>query len=350
MSPFPLSLRLLVTALLVTTACLPAQDEGEGPITAKARTWTFVPFPESRCANGSATGLGVNLNADSREVLIYLQGGGACSSGEQCFGPVPGAANLTTGYGIDQFRAEANLSGIVFLDQLAQDNPFREANLVFVPYCTGDLHAGDAAATYDTPQGPRIAEHRGSHNLRQFLTRVTQTFPDAKRVWLVGASAGGFGALFNAHTVREAFAGVRVDVLSDSGPPFEVPAPLVQAWHERWRLKLPVDCVECAERPERILEHAVTAQPNARVGLLASERDAVLALYAEVHADDLSRRMTELRGRIDSLPRGRVEAFVVSGGGHVVIANRLARSDGVSLSQWLRQFATDDPAWRSAWP
>src|SRR5262245_57335206 len=48
------------------------------PITANAQEWTFVPFPEAHCMDGSSTGIGVNLASGSDRVVIYLEGGGAC--------------------------------------------------------------------------------------------------------------------------------------------------------------------------------------------------------------------------------------------------------------------------------
>lgn len=329
---------LLVLALLGAAGCFPVQDPGEGPIVAEAHTWTFIPFPASRCANGSATGIGVNLAPDSDELVLYLQGGGACASGEDCFGVAPTAANIESGYGEAQFQGEANLSGIVFIDRLALDNPYRDASFAFVPYCTGDLHAGDASASYDVSGTRRTAEHRGRHNLSLFLERLTATFPDLERVTLAGASAGGFGALFNASLVRERFAGVRVDVLSDSGPPVAVPDAVVDGWREHWSFA----------PPAHLLEELSSAQPSSRVGLLGSLEDAVLSLYAELPGSEWRALMEALRPEVDALPNA--EAFVVEGQGHVVIANRLASSDGVSLSDWLAAFARDADDWRSAWP
>lgn len=328
---------VLVLVVLVA-ACLPVQAPGDGPIVADERTWTYIPFPDSRCANGSSTGLGVNLAPDSGELVIYLQGGGACASGENCFGAVATAANIASGYGADQFQSEGNLSGIVFLDRLALDNPYRDASFAFVPYCTGDLHAGDASAEYDVSGTPRTAEHRGRHNLELFLGRLVATFPDVERVVLAGASAGGFGALFNAALVRERFLDVRVDVLSDSGPPVEVPAAMTSEWKERWDFEAPGD----------LLEQLSAAQPSSRVGLLGSMEDAVLSLYADVSGEEWRTRMADLRPRVDALPN--VEAFIVEGAGHVVIANRLSSSDGVPLADWLTAFASEGEEWRSAWP
>ncbi len=327
---------LLLVVLL--SACFPVQDPGDGPIVAGERTWTYIPFPGSRCANGTSTGMGVNLAPDSDELVIYLQGGGACASGEDCFGSAPTAANIASGYGAEQFQGEGNLSGIVFLDRLALDNPFRDASFAFVPYCTGDLHAGDASADYDVNGASHRAEHRGRHNMELFLERLVATFPDVERVVLAGASAGGFGALFNAALVRDRFTGVRVDVLSDSGPPVEVPEEMTSEWKARWGFEAPRD----------LLEELSAADPSARIGLLGSMEDAVLSLYADVSGAEWRALMSDLRPRVQALPN--VEAFVVEGAGHVVIANRLSSSDGVGLADWLLAFARDGEGWRSAWP
>ncbi len=331
-------MRCLALALLASTACLPVQAPGRGPIVAEARVWTWVPFPESRCAIGTSTGIGINVAPESSELVIYLQGGGACASAEDCFGLAPTAANIASGYGDVQFQGEGNLSGIVFIDRLAQDNPYRDASFVFVPYCTGDLHAGDASVAYAVNGEARTAEHRGRANLALFLERVVPTFPGVERVTLAGGSAGGFGAVFDAALVRERFAGVRVDVLSDSGPPVLVPDAIRQQWKDQWAFEPPLD----------LLEGLAADQPASRIGLLAFMDDVVLRLYADVTLEGWRARMEDLRTRVDALPN--VEAFVQSGESHVVIANRLAVSDDVPLSEWLAALAGDDDAWRSAWP
>jgi hypothetical protein len=55
------------------------------PLTAAPDTWTWVPFPDSQCANGTPTGLGVKLTGKpGARALIYLEGGGACWSDLTC--------------------------------------------------------------------------------------------------------------------------------------------------------------------------------------------------------------------------------------------------------------------------
>ncbi len=70
-------------------------------------------------------------------------------------------------------------------------------SFVCVPYFTGDVHAGDNVMNYPaagTQVPARTVHHKGAKNLDAFLVRLHDTFPDAARVFLVGSSAGAFGA------------------------------------------------------------------------------------------------------------------------------------------------------------
>src|ERR1700722_18815468 len=121
------------------------------PITAKADTWTWVPFADASCANGTPTGLGVNLTGKpGARALIYLEGGGACWSDVTCYTFMT-AVNFSTGYGEANFTAdtasELALPG-GFFDRTAAANPFKDYDYVYVPYCTGDIHAGNNVYAY----------------------------------------------------------------------------------------------------------------------------------------------------------------------------------------------------------
>src|SRR5271154_3071426 len=54
-------------------------------ITAPDDAWTWVPFDNAFCGNGSTVGIGVNLSTTSTRVLLYLEGGGACWNELTCF-------------------------------------------------------------------------------------------------------------------------------------------------------------------------------------------------------------------------------------------------------------------------
>src|SRR5688572_19641169 len=124
----------IVTILAMNAACSSKETNDTGPIEASALEWTFVPVGGATCRDGTPTGIGVSLNPASTKVAIYLEGGGACFNEDTCnenpsHFDASNFANLTAGGGID--------------DRGEDENPIRDWNMFFIPYCTGDVHAGD---------------------------------------------------------------------------------------------------------------------------------------------------------------------------------------------------------------
>ena len=71
--------------------------------------------------------------------LIYLEDGGACFSAETC-APDSDLYNTTVGEG------PIGAGGI--FDFADERNPFSDYSVVYVPYCTGDVHLGDTTTEY----------------------------------------------------------------------------------------------------------------------------------------------------------------------------------------------------------
>ncbi len=117
-----------------------------GAITAPNQTCTWVDFPDSECGNGVPTGIGVNPNTASKNLWIYMQGGGACWQDYTCF-VFKSATNITEGYTSATWEAEPHRA-LPGLTRTRLDNPFKDASFVFVPYCTGDVHAGSEVQTF----------------------------------------------------------------------------------------------------------------------------------------------------------------------------------------------------------
>ena len=133
--------------------------------------------------------------------------------------------------------------GLSLFDRNDAGNPFADASYVLVPYCTGDLHAGDGIAVYHVNGQPTVTYHYGAHNLDLYLRKLGGSFPSVDHVWLVGQSAGGFGTLFNQSFVASAF-GVTTDVIDDSGPGIGS-----SGYPPSWKVRLPPGCEDCDRGP-----------------------------------------------------------------------------------------------------
>ena len=307
-------------------------------ITATPDTWTWVPFPDSACGNGSPTGIGVNLHPGSTRVLIFLQGGGACWDGLTCYG-VHTAANLTTGYGPAQFASEISaFQQFVILSRSNAQNPWHDANLVYVPYCTGDVHGGDRIIDY-TFSGVHTTYHVGARNMDAFLARLALTFPHADRVTLSGISAGGFGAGIHWERVANAFPGVRVDLLDDSGPPIQPPGDRWATWRDNWNAQLPPGCATCRDHLDALLPYYAQHFPApARFGLLSYTYDTTISTFFGQTPDEYRTQLLAATTRlIDPVTNAR--HFYVDDHGHVLLnATGSARgANGTVLLDWLNQ-------------
>lgn len=265
-----------------SAACEPLQGE---PLDVPERTWTWVGIEGNKCRNGSPTGIGVYRNPDSDRLVIYLEGGGACFNQISC-------NTNPEAFGEANFRSTA-FTGILNFGDPA--NPLAGANFIYVPYCTGDVHAGSAEGA-NVVHGPTNQSFVGHDNVGRALARIVPTFPDVERVVLTGSSAGGFGAWLNYEQVAKAFCREDVVLLDDAGPPLSAPY-LATCLQERWRTlwgldeTLPAGCTDCAAGVEgggvtALAPYLVDAYPEARFGLISSLRDSTISLFFGFAQDD----------------------------------------------------------------
>jgi hypothetical protein len=246
---------------------------GSGPLLVpEDGVWTFVPVDGMRCGNGSPTGVGVNLNRTSGELLVYFQGGGACWNQTTC--SIGTANRIRSGYGPEDLANDAFSEWFMFRRD-ESENPFREMSFVIVPYCTGDVHAGTRTET-----GPgRTVLHHGARNVDALIPQLRRAFPDTGRVVLAGTSAGGFGAQLNYEKFASAFPDQPVDLVADGAQLVNPAGGLVTEWVNAWGIEIPSDCEGCSEDFPRYLEYLFRRYPRAGFGLLASMRDATLTPF-----------------------------------------------------------------------
>jgi hypothetical protein len=347
---------LFVAAMLVMGGCggssggsgddAPADASGKGPIVAPAGTWTWVPIEGMTCADGTPTGIGVNLSDTSPDVTIFMAGGGACWDLNTCF-TLSSAVHITGGYGKPQFDTEiASINGVGFWSRGAP-NPFKDATYIYVPYCTGDLHDGANVATYDASH---VVHHVGRTNASTLMARVAATRPQAASVWLIGVSAGGYGAAFDWDLARSAWPASKVHVLADSSPLVLLESTRWAAMQASWKMTFPSGCSACATDLGAMPAALRTAAKSGeRYALLANTRDQTISTYFGITMDQL--QTETLAAQAAMSPSAGQAAFVVAGTAHVLLGNPAQQtSTGVVLANWLTQWATGDAAWANAGP
>ncbi|MFO0553876.1 MAG: pectin acetylesterase-family hydrolase [Polyangiaceae bacterium] len=330
--------------------CLP-DCRPVAPIEADPLTWTYVEVPGTQCLDGSPAGFGISINPDSPNLMIYLEGGGACFN-DACdfsalsipFVPPP--------------------DGIFNRDN--SGNPVRDWSMVYVPYCTGDIHGGDN----DYELAGQVRHFHGYTNITKYLQQWVPTFAHADNVLVTGISAGGFGAGLNFAQVTDAFSSVATELgdttppqmilIDDSGPPLTnqvIPPCLQITFRKVWGLDNTVlaecgaDCPDWNDFAAGFIEHVSNRYPNARVGVFSNTADMVIRSFmgfgwedgqynhctgtpspvpASVYEDGL----LALRDTYET----RASSYLLFGIGHTVLRSPTFYAtvvDGVSVEDWV---------------
>jgi hypothetical protein len=263
--------------------------------------WNFYNIDGAMCRDGSPVGIYVRYNASSTKLMIYLEGGGVCLSPHFCdHNPknmnevFPGGSSngesfigsLTTAVGL-----QAPYTDGIF-DNTNAANPFQNWNQVYVPYCTGDAHAGTTTNMLQDGVNPFQMDtwHFVGHtNMEKYISRLVPTFAGKiDQVVMTGASAGGLGAGLNYGMVQDAFGSVPVSLIDDSFPPFtgnDYITPCLQALvTPLWGLTaaLPSDCKECSDPNGglvNIVPYWLHKYPKTRLGMVSSLHDQIIRLF-----------------------------------------------------------------------
>ncbi|MFO0612137.1 MAG: pectin acetylesterase-family hydrolase [Polyangiaceae bacterium] len=245
------------------------------PIEAPANEWTWIETPGTQCMNGDTAGFGISIVPGSRNLMIYLEGGGACFNDACDFS----ALNVPYVPPPDGIFNRNN-----------DGNPVHDWSMIYVPYCTGDIHGGDK----DTELGGQVRHFHGYSNITKYLERWVVTFQHLDNVLLTGISAGGFGAGLNFPQVADAFASIHKDggpqmtLVDDSGPPFGndvIPPCLEDTFRTVWGLDQTVlkacgtDCPNPSDFASGLIDHVITRYPTAHFGVFSNAQDTVIRTF-----------------------------------------------------------------------
>jgi len=256
--------------------------------------WVWYEIEGALCRDGSPTGFYVRYTS-SKKLLFYLEGGGACTSPGFCnFNPASVGQVLLgdletpigSAFGAGSGRQQPGTAGI--FDTANSANPVKDWNMIYVPYCTGDVHFGSKPNS-SLPGVSQPQQFVGHLNMKKFVARIVPTFKDkVDLVLLSGSSAGGFGTVLNYSMVQDAFGAIPVKAVDDSGPAFAdayFPVCMQKRWRQLWGMddSFPSDCAECRQADggglARWGDYMVRKHPNFSVGLLSSMRDEIIRLF-----------------------------------------------------------------------
>jgi hypothetical protein len=322
------------------------------PITAPPNTWTWVPFPDSSCNDGTSVGIGINPSPTGSNLLVYLNGGGACWDAFTCL--VVKSATLGP-YTSTQFSKD--IAGIgATVDRADSLNPFKDWSFVFVPYCTGDVHAGNNVATYLSGGQSVPFHHQGHANFMAYLARVAPTFPAPGKVMIVGDSAGGAGATVSYASARAYWPNATMYLINDSlpfYPPSQTPKATMTSELANWGIQPLLDEVcqgTCTSDFSQVYAALHQRFPSDRMAYLGYEQDQTMSAYYETLPQVFQLYLNQLS--TNALHPSHFQTYLLDGANHTMLWSwASANTDaGVNLRTWVGQMVTDDSKWTSAGP
>lgn len=297
----------------------------------------------------------------SRNLVVYFEGGGACWDNLSCSFPIAEGLppQLPQFYvpAIDPRTDPGALDGLFKQDPA---NPVRDWDMVYIPYCTGDIHIGSADRSYANVGNPLLPvpqfeiRHRGFDNFMVVLDWIRKNVRAPKNVLVTGASAGGYGASAHLPWVARTFPRAHMFALADASqgvttPAFDAGNPGRQSWNPQlapWAFGPDPAAVPSPE----LLATAARALPRAKVAQFTTPLDGVqVQFYAVMKqyygpggscpnpAVDWNNQMLQTLQTYNA-ELGNFRHYVAAGDYHTLLRSPLFYSEtsaGPAFSDWL---------------
>jgi hypothetical protein len=172
---------------------------------------TTMPAPAGgRCLDGTMAGYYLHEGTDPDLFVIYLKGGGACTDEASC------QKRAKSALGSSSYWAATTPGKGAYSADCAANPDFCAATRVFVPYCTGDCHAGNNTSPSASSFGLIFDGHA---NFAAIIAELKQQhgLAAAKKVLLTGGSAGGIGTFKNVDFLATQLPGAVVKGAPEAG-------------------------------------------------------------------------------------------------------------------------------------
>lgn len=308
--------------------------------TTQKGAWTEYRYDAAKKQAVCLSGLPFQVNlrpGSANKVLLYLEGGGACWNEQTCY-KSPLAKTSANG---------APNAGII--DASAEGNPFKDWDVVYVPYCDGSVFGGDNTVMYGTHE----TYHHGLMNLSAALYVMQQAFPNPEQIVVAGSSAGGYGTFTGYGLTRVAYPEPQILVLNDSGPGLQNPGAIasVNERLENWKFKklLPASCENCDPQITYLTEWALDRDPQMRAAYFNYQQDGVLQFFLALDGPSFQSLYFQITDDIRGRQADRFRRFLPTGNTHTILLSDEffdKTIDGVVMKDWTADFLVNGLNWR----
>jgi hypothetical protein len=302
--------------------------------------WTDLFYDPAKqqaiCLTGTQYQVSVH-HGTSKDVLLYLEGGGACWNFNNCYAAP--LAKTTANSAIE--------SGA--LDIHNPQSPFKDMNIVYASYCDGSVFAGDNTVDYNGHQ----TFHHGQWNLTAAVDAIKNEFANPSRIIVSGSSAGGYGTYSAYSVVRVAFPGTPVITFDDSGPGLQNPDATqdVQDREQNWQYTkfIPASCTNCVPDTGNLAPWALARDPGLRLALYSYQQDGVISSFLHYDGPSYQTVLFAFSDAVNAQFPDRFKRFFPKGSGHTILElpafyTQSIRSE--SIHDWTQAFLDNSPGWQ----
>ncbi|KGE02804.1 pectin acetylesterase-family hydrolase [Pseudohaliea rubra] len=309
----------------------PMTSETEGDVVNHA----FGAGDGPRCLTGGEYTMATR-DQGSAELMIFLEGGGACWS-DLC------SATETAAPGIPPF-------GI--LNPGTPGNPVASWNTAYLPYCDGSIFSGDIDIDLDD-DGMTDRYQRGLKNLSAALDVVANSFPSPERILLTGNSAGGFGTDYALPLVRKLFPDTPIELVNDSGVGISRPG-LIDQFVEEWNAAafIPASCDDCIGEDGHLTDYhkwQLGEDDNLRLGFMSTRQDTVIAdVFVGIGGEAFEAALIPEMEELEAAYPERFRSFIANGNSHTFIQAQFDLAvQGTSVKEWIGLMLDGSADWVS---
>jgi len=305
-----------------------------------------VPGGDCACSDGSEFSFWVR-EADPSKVVLFFQGGGACFTAETC---ATAAGSSTFKPTTDDSDDPSEAGGIFDVDN--PENPFTNYSVVFVPYCTADVHLGSNITEYS----PDVTiQHKGFVNGSAALDHLVSTFPGSTELVVTGESAGSIPSPLFAGIASDRLPAADITVVGDGSGAYPENAGIAGLLDTVWgTTKAIPDWPEneglTAEQWSFLALYVQSGLHDPEITMARHDYafDEVQEFFAElsgIPADQLDTLIDENERIIES--RGvKLLTYLAPGTDHTVLSNDrfyAEEVEGVRLVDWVTDLVADEP-------
>ena len=301
-----------------------SKDAGNG------YTKYFFSKDDIKCYDGAQANVSVSLGS-SNNVMFFMEGGGAAWPGYT-------------------LAVEMDYIWDLGYKNRKDENPLKDWNFVYVPYCDLSIQAGDSTIEEDG----KTVYHQGLRHVAAAVAIMKSLFPNPDKILVTGASAGAFGTYVGWPVVKSQFMNTKTYIMGDSGVGFFNPN-VPETWQlikKSWNLHIPDDCTLCNGVVQTWLYDVyLRYDPQLRIGMFSSYRDVIISTwFLGMDQGEFQDLLMNVTDQIKDLHQDRYSRFFIKGESHTCYQMILPQGpnyevNGVSLYQWIGRLVADDPQW-----